>query len=131
MSEAKGKTSMGMEQNLEGLLCYVLGWVTGIIFFIMEKDNKFVRFHAMQSIIVFGAIFVVDIFLSIMNTFIGVHWLFSLLLGLIGLLTFILWIVLMMKAYQGQMYKLPVAGDIADKNSKPSADNKPDTTPKP
>ena len=131
MSEAKGKTSMGMEQNLEGLLCYVLGWVTGIIFFIMEKDNKFIRFHAMQSIIVFGAIFVVDIFLSIMNTFIGVHWLFSLLLGLIGLLTFILWIVLMMKAYQGQMYKLPVAGDIADKNSKPSVDNKPDTTAKP
>ena len=128
MSEAKGKTSMGMEQNLEGLLCYVLGWVTGIIFFIMEKDNKFIRFHAMQSIIVFGAIFVVDIILSILRVFIPFIWILTLLLGII---TFILWIVLMMKAYQGQMYKLPVAGDIADKNSKPSADNKPDTTPKP
>ena len=128
MSEAKGKTSMGMEQNLEGLLCYVLGWVTGIIFFIMEKDNKFVRFHAMQSIIVFGAIFVVDIILSILRVFVPFIWILTLLLGII---TFILWIVLMMKAYQGQMFKLPVAGDIAEKNSKPSADNKPDTAAKP
>ena len=128
MSEPKVKTSMGMEQNLEGLLCYVLGWVTGIIFFIMEKDNKFIRFHAMQSIIVFGAIFVVDIILSILRVFIPFIWILTLLLGII---TFILWIVLMMKAYQGQMYKLPVAGDIADKNSKPSLDNKPDTTAKP
>ena len=130
MSEAKGKTSMGMEQNVEGLLCYVLGFITGIVFFVMEKENKFVRFHAMQSIVVFGAIFVVDIFLSIMNAFIGIHWIFSLLLGLIGLLTFILWLVLMLQAYQEKMFKLPVAGDIAEKNSKPSADSKPDTTNK-
>ena len=131
MSEAKGKTSMGMEQNVEGLLCYVRGFITGIVFFVMEKENKFIRFHAMQSIVVFGAIFVVDIFLSIMNAFIGIHWIFSLLLGLIGLLTFILWLVLMLQAYQGKMFKLPVAGDIAEKNSKPSADSKPDTTNKP
>jgi uncharacterized membrane protein len=130
MSEAKGKTSMGMEQNVEGLLCYVLGFITGIVFFVMEKENKFIRFHAMQSIVVFGAIFVVDIFLSIMNAFIGIHWIFSLLLGLIGLLTFILWLVLMLQAYQEKMFKLPVAGDIAEKNSKPSADSKPDTTNK-
>ena len=130
MSEAKGKTSMGMEQNVEGLLCYVRGFITGIVFFVMEKENKFIRFHAMQSIVVFGAIFVVDIFLSIMNAFIGIHWIFSLLLGLIGLLTFILWLVLMLQAYQEKMFKLPVAGDIAEKNSKPSADSKPDTTNK-
>ena len=128
MSEPNVKTSMGMEQNLEGLLCYVLGWVTGIIFFIMEKDNKFIRFHAMQSIIVFGAIFVVDIILSILRVFVPFIWILTVLLGII---TFILWIVLMMKAYQGQMYKLPIAGDIAEKNSKPSADNKPDTAAKP
>jgi uncharacterized membrane protein len=60
MSETKGKTSTGMEQNLEGLLCYVLGWLTGIIFLLLEKDNKFVRFHAIQSILVFGAGFRVD-----------------------------------------------------------------------
>jgi uncharacterized membrane protein len=91
----------------------------------MEKDNKFVRFHAMQSIILFGAITVIDIVLSFIPV---IGWIFS---ALIGILAFVLWIVLMMKAYQGQMYKLPVIGDIAEKNSKPSVDNKPDTTAKP
>jgi uncharacterized membrane protein len=64
MSETKGKTSTGMEQNLEGLLCYVLGWVTGIIFLLLEKENKFVRFHAIQSIVVFGAYTVISIILG-------------------------------------------------------------------
>ena len=127
MSAPNVKTSMGMEQNVEGLLCYVLWWVTGIVFFVMEKDNKFVRFHAMQSIIVFGAITVVYIILSILGIFIPFIWIFNLLLGL---LTFVLWLVLMLQAYQGKMYKLPIAGDIAEKNSKPSADSKPDTTNK-
>src|SRR3989339_1078425 len=109
MSDQKGKTGMGLEQNVAGLLCYVVGWVTGIIFLILEKDNRFVRFHAFQSIIVFGAITVVQIVLSFIP-FIG--WVLN---ALIGLATFILWIILMVKAYQGQTYKLPIAGDIAEK----------------
>jgi uncharacterized membrane protein len=112
--EQKAKTSTGMEQNIEGLLCYVLGWVTGIIFYILEKENTFVRFHAMQSIVVFGAITVVDIILSYIPI-IGL-----ILSWLIGIAAFILWIILMVKAYQGQKYKLPVAGDIAERNSKPA-----------
>jgi len=120
MSEAKGKTSTGMEQNLEGLLCYVLGWVTGIIFLLLEKNNRFVRFHAIQSIVVFGAYTVLAIILNFIPI---VGWIINLLLGI---LAFILWIVLMVKAYNGQMYKLPVAGDIAERNSKPIADNKPE-----
>ena len=119
MSEAKRKTSMGMEQNLEGLLCYVLGWVTGIIFLLLEKDNKFVRFHAVQSIVVFGAYTVLAIIFGFIPV---VGWIINLLLGIAA---FILWIVLMVKAYNGQMYKLPVVGDIAERNSKPMADNKP------
>jgi len=131
MSEAKGKTSLGMEQNVEGLLCYVAWWVTGIIFLMLEKDNKFVRFHAIQSIVVFGAITVIAIILSFLGR-IG-----SILGDIVWVLGVILWIVLMVKAYQGQMYKLPVAGDIAAKSSNPSAEKKPDetnktdTTPKP
>jgi uncharacterized membrane protein len=125
MSEAKGKTSTGLEQNVAGLLCYVLGWITGIIFLLLEKENKFVRFHAIQSILVFGAYTVIAIILGFIPV---VGWILSYILGA---LAFILWIVLMVKAYQGQMYKLPVAGDIAAKSSKPSTDNKPDTTAKP
>ena len=125
MSEAKGKTSTGLEQNVAGLLCYVLGWVTGIIFLMLEKENKFVRFHAIQSIVVFGPITVVLIILGFLGR-IG-----SILDYILGAFAFILWIVLMVKAYQGQLYKLPVAGDIAAKNNKPSTDNKPDTNNKP
>jgi uncharacterized membrane protein len=120
MSEAKGKTSMGMEQNLEGLLCYVLGWVTGIVFLVMEKDNKLVRFHAVQSIVVFGALTIVAIILSFIPI---VGWIINTILGIAA---FILWIVLMMKAYQGTMYKLPIAGDLAEKYSKPMVENKPE-----
>jgi len=110
MSEQQGnKTSTGLQQNTAGLLCYVFGWVTGIIFLILEKDNKFVRFHAVQSIIVFGAFTVIWVVFSWIP-FIGwiINW-------IAGVLAFILWIVLMFKAYKGQMYKVPVAGNIAEK----------------
>jgi uncharacterized membrane protein len=109
MSEAGGKTSTGMDPNVAGLLCYLLGWLTGIVFFIMEKENQFVRFHAMQSIVTFGAITVVSIVLSFIPI---VGWVLGMLLGI---LAFVLWIILMMKAYQGVKYKLPVAGDFAEK----------------
>ena len=61
--EAKdlGKTSTGIQPNVAGLLSYVLGWLTGLIFFLIEKENKFVRFHALQSMIVFGALFVLSL----------------------------------------------------------------------
>ena len=109
MSEEKGKTGMGLEPNLAGLLCYVLGWVSGLVFFIMEKENQLVRFHAMQSIVVFGALTVVSIILTFIPI---VGWILNILLRILG---FVLWIMLMIKAYQGQMYKLPWAGDFAEK----------------
>ena len=103
------KTSSGLEANVAGLLCYVLGWVSGLVFILIEKENKFVRFHAMQSIIVFGILHAAMLVLSWIPIIGGA------LLGLIGLLSFILWIVLMIKAYQGTMYKLPWAGNLAEK----------------
>jgi uncharacterized membrane protein len=114
MSEIKGKTSMGLEANIAGLLCYVLGWITGLVFYLLEKENKFVRFHAMQSIVTFGALTVVGIVFSVLSAipFIGI--LFWLLDILLSLLVVVLWVVLMVKAYQGQTYKLPVAGNFAE-----------------
>ncbi len=107
------KTSLGLEENIEGVLCYLLGFITGIAFYLLEKENKFVRFHAMQSIIVFGALFILQrvfILLFIFIPFLGLT--ISWLLGLLG---FVLWIILMMKAYQGEMFKVPIAGEIAEK----------------
>jgi uncharacterized membrane protein len=111
MTEPKEKTSMGMDQNVAGLLCYLVGWVTGIIFLVLEKDNKFVKFHAIQSIIVFGAITVAGIIFRFIP-FIG-----GILSWLLWALGFILWIILMVKAYRGEKYKLPVAGAIAEKQA--------------
>ena len=105
------KTSTGLEENVAGLLCYLVGWITGLIFILIEKDNKFVRFHAMQSIIVFGIYTVVVLILRFIPV---VGWIISTILGIIA---FILWIILMVKAAQGNKYKLPWAGDLAEKNS--------------
>ncbi len=102
------KTSLGLEENIEGVLCYVLGFVTGIIFFLLEKESEFVRFHAMQSIVVFLSIVILQRVFEFIP-FLG--WMISWLLGLLG---FILWILLMIKAYQGERFKVPVAGDIAE-----------------
>ena len=104
------KTSSGMDQNVAGLLCYVAGWITGLIFFLVEKENRFVRFHAMQSIITFGGLTVLFIVLG-MIPFLNV-----VLVPILALLQLILWIVLMVKAYQGQLFKLPMIGDMAEKN---------------
>ena len=100
------KTSTGLEENVAGLLCYVLGWVTGLVFILLEQENKFVRFHAMQSIIIFGALNIISI------VFVPFLWVFA---SLLGVLAFALWIILIIRAYQGVMYKLPVVGDLAEK----------------
>lgn len=105
------KTSTGLDENVAGLLCYVLGWITGLIFFLVEKNNKFVRFHALQSIIVFGVLFLAGLIISWIP-FIG-----GVIGMLISVLAFVLWIILMIKAYQGEKFKLPWAGDLAEKNA--------------
>jgi uncharacterized membrane protein len=116
MSE-ENKSSMELEPNIAGMLSYVLGWVTGLIFFLLEEKDEYVRFHAMQSIIVFGAVTVVEIVLEIFKLIPYVDVVFVALQALVGLLAFVLWIVLMVKAYQGVRYKLPFAGEMAEKYS--------------
>ncbi len=103
------KSSTGLAENVAGLLCYVLGWVSGLVFVLIEQENKFVRFHAIQSIYVFGVLTVASIILGWIP-FIGV--VFSWIIGVVGV---VLWIILMIKAYQGAKYKLPWAGDLAEK----------------
>jgi uncharacterized membrane protein len=99
------KTSTGLNENIAGLLCYVLGWLSGVIFILIEPENRFVRFHAMQSIIVFGILTIAGIILGYVP-FIG--W-------LVPVVSFILWVVLMVKAYQGTRFKIPWAGNQAER----------------
>jgi len=113
MSEEK-KSSTGLDSNVGGLLSYVLGWITGLIFFLLEEKDEYVRFHAVQSIIIFGAITVFSIVFGILFLvpFIG-----PILGGFLWIASVALWIILMVKAYQGERFKLPIAGDLAEKYS--------------
>ena len=101
------KSSTGLDENVAGLLCYVLGWVSGLVFFLLETENKFVRFHAIQSILVFG---VLNIALIVLGWIPVIGW-------VIGVLGFVLWIILLIRAYQGVKFKLPWAGDFAEKRA--------------
>lgn len=108
---SQGKSSLGIEANIAALLSYLLGFITGIIFYVLEKESKFVRFHAMQSIIVFGSLFVLGVLAQFLP-FIG-----FVIITLLGIAEIILWIILMIKAYKGEYFKLPIAGELAEKKS--------------
>jgi uncharacterized membrane protein len=113
------KTATGLEPNIEALLAYVMTFVSGLIFFLLEKDDRYVRFHSMQAIIFGGAFFVLMIaftFIKVMLSLMGLgllNILIFLFQALILLGFFLLWILCMVKAYQGQTFKLPVIGQMA------------------
>lgn len=109
---SENKTQLGLTENFEAMLCYVLGWVTGVVFFIIEKESKFVRFHALQSILTFVGVFIIFVILSVIPI---LGWLVSIVLTPFVI---ILWIILMVRAYKGEMWKLPVVGDMAEKQIK-------------
>jgi uncharacterized membrane protein len=103
------KSSTGLDENVAGLLCYVLGWVSGLVFVLLEQQSKFVRYHAMQSIYVFGVINVALI------VFGWIPWVNMILNPIIGVIALALWIFLMIRAHQGQKPKVLWAGDLAEK----------------
>ncbi|MBN2483237.1 MAG: DUF4870 domain-containing protein [Candidatus Omnitrophica bacterium] len=105
------KSSIGLEENVASLLCYLLGWISGLIFLLLERDNKTVKFHAIQSLVTFLGLHVISIILAFIP-FLG--WAVA---SLISILAIVLWIFMMVKAYQGEKIKLPIAGEIAEKHS--------------
>ena len=102
------KTSTGVDANVAAALSYLVGFVTGIIFLLVEKENNFVRFHAMQSTLVFAGIVAVDILLQIVPILGALVVIFVVIP-----LSAILWLLLMFKAYQGEEFKLPLVGQMA------------------
>lgn len=107
-SPDKGTSTTNLDPQVAALLSYVLGWVSGLVFLLLEKESRFVRFHATQSIITFGS-------LTVLNLVAGTV---PILGGIIHLLifpvTFVLWLVLMVKAYHKEWYKLPVVGEVTE-----------------
>jgi len=114
------KSTFDLEQNVASLLCYAGWFVTGIIFLVCEKEDKVVRFHALQSILWFGLLAIVSAAVSVVGLVIG--WIpilgaltTGLLGGALGLINLVSWLILMLTAYQGKRLKIPVIGAAAAK----------------
>jgi uncharacterized membrane protein len=104
------RTALGTDENVAAALSYILGWISGVAVLLLEHENRFVRFHAMQSTIVFGVLSVAWFVCVAVIPILG--WIISFIV--IPPLSAVLWLVLMFKAYQGERYKVPVVGDIAE-----------------
>ncbi|WP_049902761.1 DUF4870 domain-containing protein [Halococcus agarilyticus] len=126
---ASGETESGLDENVAGALAYLFGIVSGLILYLVEQDNAYVRFHAAQSMVITGFVFVASIGLTIVGTIVStvlvtststffVGSIVSLVLGLIWLVlalgAFALWVYLMVRAYQGTTPRVPIAAGIAD-----------------
>jgi uncharacterized membrane protein len=113
-SASSGTTSTGLAPNVAGALSYLLSFITGIIFLVLEKENRFVRFHAAQSITVSVLLVLVYTGLTILSVVLGVipviGWVIGLLLTfVVGVGSVILWLLLMFRAFQGREWRVPVA----------------------
>ena len=107
----------GLESNVAATLSYVLGWLSGLIILLVDGKDSFVRFHAMQSIIFFGGVTAICVIFWAMLHVPYVNVLFMVLLSIVGLFVFVSWLVLMVKAYQKDSFKLPWVGSLAEKYS--------------
>jgi len=115
-------TSTGMQAKTEALVSYLLGWVTGIVFLVIERKNRFVRFNAAQSTIFFGATFILLALLHYIGAFLGGIFLIGFVLGpvfacasfVVGIPTLLIWLYLMMQSFRGKTVRLPIISGYAD-----------------
>ena len=102
------RSSSGLEPNAAGAVCYVFGFLSGILFLATEKKSRFVRFHAMQSTLAFLGLFVIQFLLSKLGPLAALN-------SLIWLMSFAVWAFMIYKAYSGKAYRLPLIGESAAK----------------
>lgn len=107
------KTASGLDENVAGALTYALGWITGLFFVLTESSNKFVRFHAFQSLMLFGGLSVAWL---VSMSIPPIGWVLAFLV--IPVVSAVLWLLLMLKAYQGERYKVPVVGEAAESRTR-------------
>jgi uncharacterized membrane protein len=96
-----------MSENTAALIAYLFGWLSGLIIFLVEKESRFVRFHALQSLVFFGAM---SLILGVLGRIPVIGWVFA-IAG--GILCFGFWIIGMVNAYRGELYRFPIVGDFA------------------
>lgn len=106
----------GLDENVAALLSYIFGWVTGLIFLLIDKRPN-VQFHARQSITTFGGLTVIHLLLlPVFGLSLLAGWgIFAMLTWLVDIIGVVLWVVCMIKAYQGVRFRVPVAADLSEK----------------
>ncbi len=113
--DAHVSTSIGMRANIAAGLSYMFSWLSGLIIFFLERQNRFVRFHALQSLFFFGGITLLSVLLSILAQVDTLSAFAGFMSGLFNIVSFIGWLVLMVNGFQGKYFKLPVIGDWAER----------------
>ncbi|HOV13135.1 MAG TPA: DUF4870 domain-containing protein [Spirochaetota bacterium] len=108
------RSSIGFEQNVTAVLSYLFGWISGLIIFLLEKENRFVRFHALQSTITFLIITVINIVIGGLSVIPIIGFLFKIILGIVGIFGLIFWIVGIIFSARNEIIKFPIIGDIAE-----------------
>ena len=112
-----GSGGTGLSPNVASLLCYLCTWVTGLIFILIEKDNKDVKFHAWQALFLGIAVFAAYIVIMVIG-FIPYVGMIAIVLNLVVWVGFlVVWIMAMVKAYQGQKWLIPVIGPMAEQQA--------------
>ncbi|HKY64302.1 MAG TPA: DUF4870 domain-containing protein [bacterium] len=116
-SAPSGGGGTGLAPNVASLLCYLCTWVTGLIFLLIEKENKDVKFHAWQAIFLGIAVFVAYLVIMIIG-FIPYLGIVAMILNLVVWVGFlVVWIIAMIKAYQGQKWLIPIIGPMAEQQA--------------
>lgn len=116
----EGPTSTGVEPRLAAVLCYAAWWVTGLVFLFLEREHRGVRFHAAQSLVVFGGLSLLmgviaalsATALLLVPTLFRSIWALNSLVWLAGV---VLWLVLMLQTFRGENWRVPFAGDLAER----------------
>jgi uncharacterized membrane protein len=119
-SDARGTSSTGLDPRVAATLSYLAWWLTGLLFLVLERKNRYVRFHAVQSLVGLGAVSAVGILLAILSflTLFVSATVFRVLLALsVGtwMLGVVVSLVCLYKAYAGETWKLPLVGDFAER----------------
>ena len=97
-------------------LTYLFGWITGLIFLGVEKEDDNIRWHAANSLSVFGAATIVGVVINILSRIPILGWLFIVLSIILGIATFVFWLLLMINAGNGVKFRVPFLTDFAEKN---------------
>ncbi|MBI2068160.1 MAG: DUF4870 domain-containing protein [Deltaproteobacteria bacterium] len=121
-SGIEGTKGTGLAPNIAGMLCYIASPFTSLVFMFLEKENKEIQFHVWQSLLLSLCFWASYFFLAILSWMMGLvagflGWTFGLLIPFLVLLAMVLWIISMIKAYQGERWKVPYLGEMAEKQA--------------